>query len=136
VNGVVRDDFPSVSKLMKLFYDEFPAEEVAKKLAKGNPYVMHTYLEEWKQSGLTSTNMGSRVHYELELETVNKFKIDNIRVNTELYNPNIFDSIYGKYIITTTYSPLIKKDLVIYGIDDNTKISQNPNKSSGKTTKH
>jgi hypothetical protein len=37
---------------------------------------MHTYLEEWKQSGILSTNMGSRVHYELELETINKFKID------------------------------------------------------------
>jgi hypothetical protein len=76
VSGVVRDDFPSVSKVMKLFYDEFPAEDVARKLAKGSPYVMHTYLEEWKQSGILSTNMGSRVHYELELETINKFKID------------------------------------------------------------
>jgi hypothetical protein len=76
VNGVVRDDFPSVSKVMKLFYDEFPAEDVARKLAKGSPYAMHTFLEEWKQSGILSTNMGSRVHYELELETINKFKID------------------------------------------------------------
>ena len=76
VNGVVRDDFPSVSKVMKLFYDEFPAEDVARKLAKGSPYAMHTFLEEWKQSGIESTNMGSRVHYELELETINKFKID------------------------------------------------------------
>ena len=76
VSGVVRDDFPSVSKVMKLFYDEFPAEDVARKLAKGSPYAMHTFLEEWKQSGILSTNMGSRVHYELELETINKFKID------------------------------------------------------------
>ena len=76
VNGVLRDDFPSVSKVMKLFYDEFPAEDVARKLAKGSPYAMHTFLEEWKQSGILSTNMGSRVHYELELETINKFKID------------------------------------------------------------
>ena len=75
VSGVVRDDFPSVSKVMKLFYDEFPAEDVARKLAKGSPYAMHTFLEEWKQSGILSTNMGSRVHYELELETINKFKI-------------------------------------------------------------
>lgn len=75
-NGEVRDDFPSVSKVMKLFYDEFPAEDVARQIAKGSPYVMHSLLEEWKQSGIVSTNMGSRVHYELELETVNKFKID------------------------------------------------------------
>ena len=76
VNGEVRDDFPSVSKVMKLFYDEFPTEEAAKRKAKGDPYLMHTYLEEWRQSGLISTNMGSRVHYELELETVNRFKLD------------------------------------------------------------
>ena len=41
-NGEVRDDFPSVSKVMKLFYDEFPAEDVARQMAKGSPYVMHT----------------------------------------------------------------------------------------------
>ena len=76
INGEVRDDFPSVSKVMKLFYDEFPSEEVARRMAKGDPYLTHTYLEEWKQSGLISTNMGSRVHYELELETINRFKID------------------------------------------------------------
>ena len=76
VNGEVRDDFPSVSKVMKLFYDEFPSEEVARRMAKGDPYLTHTYLEDWKQSGLISTNMGSRVHYELELETINRFKID------------------------------------------------------------
>jgi len=73
VNGEVRDDFPSVSKVMKLFYDEFPTEEAARKKAKGDPYLMHTYLEEWKQSGLISTNMGSRVHYFLEKETIDRF---------------------------------------------------------------
>ena len=29
LDGNVKSDFPSVSKLMKLFYDEFPTEEVA-----------------------------------------------------------------------------------------------------------
>ena len=40
INGEVRDDFPSVSKVMKLFYDEFPSEEVARRMAKGDPYLL------------------------------------------------------------------------------------------------
>jgi hypothetical protein len=75
-NGVVRDDFPSVSKVMKLFYDEFPTEEVAKKVAKGDPYVMQTLIEEWAEAGKTSTNLGSRVHYELEMETIKMFGLE------------------------------------------------------------
>ena len=73
IDGKIRDNFPSVSKVMKLFYDEFPTEEAARNKAKGDPYVMQTLLEEWEEAGKTSTNMGSRVHYELELETISKF---------------------------------------------------------------
>jgi hypothetical protein len=72
VDGTIRDDFPSVSKVMKLFYDEFPTEEAARNKAKGDPYVMQTLLAEWEQAGKTSTNMGSRVHYELEIENNQK----------------------------------------------------------------
>lgn len=76
VNGEIRDDFPSVSKVMKLFYDEFPTEEVARKVAKGDPYVMQTLIEEWAEAGKTSTNLGSRVHYELEMETIKMFDLE------------------------------------------------------------
>jgi hypothetical protein len=76
VDGEIKDDFPSVSKVMKLFYDEFPTEEVARKVAKGDPYVMQTLIEEWAEAGTISTNMGSRVHYELELETISRHNID------------------------------------------------------------
>lgn len=75
-NGVVRDDFPSVSKVMKLFYDEFPTEEAARRKAKGDPYVMQTLIEEWAEAGKTSTNLGSRVHYELEMETIKTFDLE------------------------------------------------------------
>jgi len=75
-NGEIRDDFPSVSKVMKLFYDEFPTEEAARKKAKGDPYVMQTLLEEWAEAGKKSTNLGSRVHFELEMETIKMFGID------------------------------------------------------------
>ena len=72
VDGVIRSDFPSVSKVMKLFYDEFPTEEVAKYKSKGDPYVMQTLLEEWKEMGKISTNMGSRVHFVLEKNIIER----------------------------------------------------------------
>ena len=75
VDGKIRDDFPSVSKVMKLFYDDFPTEEAARNKAKGDPYVMQTLLAEWEEAGKISTNMGSRVHYELEIETIKRHGI-------------------------------------------------------------
>lgn len=99
VNGLVRDDFPSVSKVMKLFYDEFPAEEIAKKLAKGDPYVMHTYLEDWKQSGLISTNMGSRVHFELEKETLDMFGVEK-EVRQPVYECDLEMTMKGDRMIS------------------------------------
>jgi hypothetical protein len=74
--GVIRSDYPSVSKVMKYFYEEFDTEGISFKKAKGDVFVQQQLLDEWKAAGDYSTNMGSRVHYELELETVNKFKID------------------------------------------------------------
>lgn len=76
VDGTLRTDFPSVSKVMKLFYDEFPTEQAAYNKAKGDPYIMQTLLAEWEEAGKTSTNMGSRVHYELEIETLDRHQLD------------------------------------------------------------
>ena len=64
--GKIRNDFPSVSKVMKKFYKEFPANEIANKKANGDPEVKAKLLEEWAKAGSYSTNMGSRVHYFLE----------------------------------------------------------------------
>jgi hypothetical protein len=36
LDGELRSDFPSVSKLLKNFYEEFPTEEAALKKAKGD----------------------------------------------------------------------------------------------------
>lgn len=82
--GKIRDDFPSVSKVMKLFYDEFPTEEAAYNKAKGDPYEAERLMEEWALAGKNSTNMGSRVHYELEIETLKRFKL-NKEVRQPLY---------------------------------------------------
>lgn len=89
MNG--RTDYPSVSKVLKKFYTEFPTEEAAYKKAKGDPQLQKELIEEWAAAGLYSTNMGSRVHYELEKELIERngsykevrqpiFECDNVQL--------------------------------------------------------
>ena len=73
LDGKVRDNYPSVSKVMKIFYDEFPAEEISLKKANGDLEVQKQLLDEWKAAGDYSTNMGSRVHYLLEKKLIEMF---------------------------------------------------------------
>lgn len=68
--GVVRSDWPSVSKVLKHFYTEFPAEEISLRKAKGDLKVQQDLLNEWKAAGEYATNMGSRVHYILEKKLI------------------------------------------------------------------
>jgi hypothetical protein len=70
---VGRTDFPSVSKIIKKFYKEFPAEEVSYNKANGDPEVQAKLLKEWADAGKNSTNMGSRVHYYLEKELIGRY---------------------------------------------------------------
>ena len=73
VDGVVRDTFPSVSSVIKYFYDEFDSEGISLKKAKGDLEVQQQLLDEWKSAGDYATNMGSRVHYLLEKKTIEMF---------------------------------------------------------------
>ncbi len=70
LDGNIRDNFPSVSKVLKKFYDEFPTEEAALKKSGGDYIEAERLMEEWKQLGLESTNLGSRTHFHLETETI------------------------------------------------------------------
>mgnify|MGYP000483403938 CR=1 FL=1 len=72
-DGEVVDTHPSVSKVTKLFYEEFDAEGIAYNKAKGNVEYMKELLKEWSDSGDYASNMGSRVHYHLEKETIDRF---------------------------------------------------------------
>ena len=73
LDGNVRNDFPSVSKVMKKFYRPFPTEEAAEKKSKGDPILKQQLIEEWAAAGTYSTNMGSRVHFLLEKRTIDLF---------------------------------------------------------------
>lgn len=72
-DGEVVDTHPSVSKVTKLFYEPFDAEGIAYNKAKGNLQYMNELLKEWSDSGDYASNMGSRVHYFLEKETIDRF---------------------------------------------------------------
>ena len=68
MNG--RTDYPSVSKVLKKFYTEFPLEEASFAKSKGDPQRQQELIEEWTAAGTYSTNMGSRVHFVLESEVI------------------------------------------------------------------
>ena len=70
MNG--QKDYPSVSKVLKKFYTEFPTEEAAYNKACGDPQRQQELIEEWAAAGDYSTNMGSRVHFVLESEVIKK----------------------------------------------------------------
>lgn len=70
MNG--RNDYPSVSKVLKKFYKPFPTEEAAYNKAGGDPQRQQELIEEWAAAGEYSTNLGSRVHYVLESETIKR----------------------------------------------------------------
>ena len=76
--GILRSDFPSVSKVMKLFYDEFPTEQAAYNKAGGDPDEAERLVNEWAELGRKSTNLGSRCHFLLEEHTLKEFGIDKV----------------------------------------------------------
>ncbi len=85
VDNILKDDWLSVSKVIKKYYDEFPAEEIALKKAKGDVDEQQKLLKEWSDAGTYSTNLGSRTHYLLERKSLEMFGI-----NKEVRQP-IFD---------------------------------------------
>lgn len=103
VDGKFKKDFPSVSKVMKLFYDEFPTEDAARAKAKGDPYIMQTLLDEWEEMGKISTNMGSRVHYELEIETLKRCGL-NKEVRQPIYECDMEMIMKGDRMIKAGYN--------------------------------
>jgi hypothetical protein len=76
LNGELKSDFPSVSKVMKIFYDEFPTEQAAYSKAGGDPDEAERLINEWAELGRKSTNLGSRCHYFLEEHTLKEFGIE------------------------------------------------------------
>jgi len=66
IDGIIRSNFPSVSKVIEKFYIPFDAEAKSLQMCKGDVIQQRILLSEWKAKGDFATNMGSRVHYMLE----------------------------------------------------------------------
>lgn len=73
INGKIRSNFPSVSKVLKKFYIPFDADTKALQMSDGDEYEANILLEKWKKAGDYSTNLGSRVHYELEFDLIGRY---------------------------------------------------------------
>jgi hypothetical protein len=74
--GELKSDWPSVSKVMTLFYPKFDSKGISFKKAKGDPIIQEQLLAEWKAAADYSINVGSRTHYLLEKISLELFGID------------------------------------------------------------
>ena len=97
--GELRSDWPSVSKVMKLFYTEFDSDGIAEKKAAGDPVEKERLLKEWAQAGTYSTNMGSRVHYFLEKKSVEMFGL-NKEVREPIFEVDFTQILKGDSMIS------------------------------------
>jgi hypothetical protein len=72
----LKSDYPSVSKVIKYFYEEFDSKGISYRKAQGDLERQKQLLLEWKASSDYATNMGSRAHYILEKKAIELFKLD------------------------------------------------------------
>jgi hypothetical protein len=98
-DGEMRSNYPSVSKVLKKFYVEFPKDEIAEKKAKGDPVVKEQLIKEWEAAGDYSTNMGSRVHYMLEKKIIEQHG-DYKEVRQPIFDCDIEQILKGDSMIT------------------------------------
>lgn len=98
LDGNSRSNWPSVSKVLKNFYPEFPAEDIAYKKAKGDVLEMQSLLDEWAAAGRYATNLGSRVHYLLEKKILDTFYVEK-EVREPLFECDLEQEIRGDNMI-------------------------------------
>lgn len=105
VDGDIRDNFPSVSKILKHFYTEFPTEEAALKKAGGDYLEAQQLMAEWAQAGKDSTNMGSRVHFYLEQELISRYGSYK-EIRQPIFECDIFSTSKSENMIRAGHSYL------------------------------
>lgn len=72
-DGKITSKYPSVTKILKKFHAPFDSEGISLRMAGGDREKQKGILAEWRQLGDISTNMGSRVHYNLEVDLVGRY---------------------------------------------------------------
>ncbi len=119
VDGVVKTNFPSVSKVLKKFYPEFPTDEAAEKKSKGDPVVKQQLIEEWAAAGDYSTNMGTKAISIFLLGVIIGVFYSCSPVKRVLSNPKYYEAVKKQVIlngecVNDTITEEVLKDTIIY----------------------
>jgi len=115
LQGQSQSNWPSVSKVLKSFYPEFPTQEASLKKAKGDPIVQQKLIKEWSQMADYANNTGSRVHYFLEKKIIERFGLDK-EVREPEFNCDFEQEITSDHMINygvEFYEKMIKNGAVL-----------------------
>lgn len=72
-DGIIKNNFPSVSSVHEHFYEPFDAQTKSFQMCDGDLEKQSKLLESWAYSGVYASNKGSYVHFELEKEAVRQY---------------------------------------------------------------
>jgi hypothetical protein len=73
LDGVVTSSFPSVSTVIKQFYNEFPELDKSLSMCDGDIFDQDDLLKDWRWEADYANNKGSRVHYLLETDLLKQY---------------------------------------------------------------
>ena len=115
LQGQSQSNWPSVSKVLKSFYPEFPTQEASFKKAKGDVVLQKKLIKEWSQMADYANNTGSRVHYFLEKKIIERFGLDK-EVREPEFNCDFEQEITSDHMINygvQFYEKMIKNGAVL-----------------------
>ncbi len=115
LQGQSQSNWPSVSKVLKSFYPEFPTQEASFKKAKGDVVLQKKLIKEWSQMADYANNTGSRVHYFLEKKIIDRFKLPK-EVREPEFNCDFEQEITSDHMISygvQFYEKMIKNGAVL-----------------------
>tara|TARA_Y100000389_G_scaffold92205_1_gene88814 strand:+ start:9124 stop:10065 length:942 start_codon:yes stop_codon:yes gene_type:complete len=72
-NGKIRNNFPSVSTVIKQFYTDFPELDKSLEMCNNDIFAQDELLKEWRSTADYANNKGSRVHYLLETDLLKQY---------------------------------------------------------------
>lgn len=114
-DGKSKSNWPSVSKVLKNFYPEFPTEEASFKKAKGDLIVQERLIKQWVMEADYANNMGSRVHYFLENKIIDRFDLKK-EVREPEFNCDFEQTITSDHMINNGvdfFEKMIKNGAVL-----------------------
>lgn len=71
--GKMTTKFPSVSTVIKQFYEDFPELDKSYEMSDGNIFDQDKLLKEWRATADYANSKGSRVHYLLETDLLKQY---------------------------------------------------------------